>query len=311
MNLEEKDTGQLQIDFPELFSIILERKRYILGLTFLIGALTLIFSFLQPKIYKAHTLLVPASENSIASSMLNQYSGLAGLAGINLPNESPNKTLEAIERIKSLDFFSEFILPNINLEDLMAVQEWNSVNNTITYDDDLFDKTNNTWVREVDFPFVSKPSKQESHEKYLEKLSVTQDQNSSFVTISIEHQSPYLARDWIKIIIHAVNTSFREQEKSLTTKSISFLNKQLEEAKYENVRKALSSIIQEQTKSLMVIDANDDFIFKHIEPPFAPELESKPRKFIYLLFGLIVGFLIAILSILISRFNTGSLFKAV
>ena len=58
----------------------------------------------------------------MTAALGGSYSAIAGMAGINLSSGTENKSLEAIERIKSLDFFANYFLPSIKLEDIYAVQ---------------------------------------------------------------------------------------------------------------------------------------------------------------------------------------------
>ena len=52
---------------------------------------------------------------------MKAYSGIAGLAGINLPTQANESNgLKAIEKVNSC-FFTENLMPNIFLPDLMAV----------------------------------------------------------------------------------------------------------------------------------------------------------------------------------------------
>ena len=102
--------------------------------------------------YISETLLTPAENNQSSMGGLGEYASVASLAGISLPSSSGDKSLEAIERIKSYDFFKEHILKSILLEDLLAVKNWDQESNKITYDQKLFNTTTNQWVRKVSFP---------------------------------------------------------------------------------------------------------------------------------------------------------------
>ena len=55
-------------------------------------------------------------------------------------------------------------------------------------------------------------------------LSISLDQKNQFVSVSISHKSPFLAKKWLDIIIKNINESMREIDKQSALNSINFLN---------------------------------------------------------------------------------------
>ena len=121
------------------------------------------YSLSLPNIYTSTTILAPATADDSLASKLGNFSSLGAIAGISLPSGTASKSQEAMERIKSFDFFSAYILPNIKLENLMAVKKWVLETNEIIYDEELFDQVNNKWIR--DTPKII-PSNQEAFKVY-------------------------------------------------------------------------------------------------------------------------------------------------
>ena len=213
-----------EIDLRDLFVILLNKKFLLLFLTSSFAAFSVIFALSLPNIYSSKALLAPASEDSSLSSKVGQFSGI-GFPGFNISNESSTSTKEAIERMKSFDFFEKYFLPNIQLENLMAVKTWNAKDNTLIYDESLFDVKTKKWIREVSFPKKITPSAQEAYEQiYKEIFNVVVNKNSGFVSLSMKHKSPYIAKKWLDIIILNINESMRELDKKNAQNSINFLN---------------------------------------------------------------------------------------
>jgi len=95
---QENLVNDNEIDFKDLFLIILQRKKLFLSIFVAIFFASLLFALFSPNIYRSHSILAPTSQEDSLSSMLCGYSSLAGIAGISLPSEPANKSLEAIER---------------------------------------------------------------------------------------------------------------------------------------------------------------------------------------------------------------------
>ena len=183
------------INIIELISYFWKKKLTIISITGIAAIISVIYSLSLPNIYTSSTLVAVANEKSSLSSKLGGYSSIAGL-GISIPRES-NNSLEAIERIKSFDFFSEHFLPYIKLENLLAIKEWNPENNTILYDEKIFNNNSKKWIREK-LPTI--PSNQEAYREYKDILTIYEDNKTLFVTISIDHQSPHIAKKWVQLL---------------------------------------------------------------------------------------------------------------
>ena len=56
----------------------------------------------------------------------------------------------------------------------------------------------------------------------------------------------------------------------------------------------MSSLIQDQVQVLMLAEASDDYVFKPIVSPIAPEKKSKPSRALICILGTIIGFMISI-----------------
>ena len=137
-----------EIDFKDLILAIWNKKFTIAIITSIFAVFSVFYALSLPNIYQSNALLAPNTNNQDGlSSKLGGYSSLAGIAGISLPSESSSETIEAIERIKSYDFFVNNFIPNIKYENLVAAKRWNKLTNSIEYNKKIFKKENNEWVK--------------------------------------------------------------------------------------------------------------------------------------------------------------------
>ena len=177
-----------ELDFKLLIQVILKRKKFILLITSIMFSLSLVLAIISPNIYTSKATLLMSNPEESLSNMLGGYSGLAGFAGVSFLSGSGDKSDEAIERIQSFDFFSKYFLPNIKLENLMAVRRWDAEKNKIDYRDSKFDEKTQKWVRDVDFPKKPRPSSQEAFEVYEKILTAEKDNRTNFIYLSLEHK---------------------------------------------------------------------------------------------------------------------------
>ena len=293
-----------EIDLRELFYVLLEGKWIIVSLTAFVSIIGVIYSLLLPNIYESKAMLVPVNSSSGISGALGSYSGLAGLAGISLPSGGDEgNSAKAIQKISSLSFFENNILPNIHLPDLMAVKSWNSKTNTLTFDDSIYDTNSNTWIRDFSYPQQQIPSAQESFEVFkTAHLSLSEDKKSGFITLAIKHQSPFIAKQWVELVINQVNAFYRQKDKSESEKAVSYLNQQISITGLSEIKQVIAQLLQEETKKLTLIEANQYYVFDYIDPPAVMEQKSEPKRAIICILSALLGGMLSILLVLIRHY---------
>ncbi len=290
------------IDLGELFNIIWDKRFYIVAITSIFSLISIIYSLMLPNIYQSQAQMMPVEEEQGVKSMLGQYSAIGSLAGISLSTESSSKAQEAIARIQSFEFFSNYFLPQIKLENLMVVKKWNQASNNLIYDEGTFNSESSQWLRKVSPSKSNIPSSQEAYKRYKKIMSIAQDKKTSFITLSIEHKSPFIAQQWVEIIMDQIDQVMREQDRQTARKSIEYLDSIAPTINYENIKQTLSALQQEQMKQLMMVEAYDNYIFKVLDSPLVPEEKLKPRRSIIVILGSILGVMLSTLGILVFHY---------
>jgi len=295
-----------EIDIGELFHVLWDKIFYIGAITSLFSLISIIYALMLPNIYQSKATLMAVEQGSGMSGMVGRMSGMASLAGISLDSKSSSKDQEAIARIKSFEFFSNNFLPNIKLENLMAVKKWNQASNTLTYDASDFNSESRQWLRKAKPPRSNIPTSQEAYEEFMEIMSVNKDKKTLLVTLSVEHKSPFIAQQWVEIMINQIDQVMRDQDRQTATKSIEYLNSLAPTVINEDIKKALSALQQEQMKRLMMVEANDNYVFKVLDSPIAAELKSKPRRSLIVIWGTILGMVLSALGVLVFNYTRKS-----
>lgn len=292
-----------EIDLLELFTVIWQGKWLIIAVTFLLSSIAVIYSLSLPNIYKSEALLAPASEQKSAG-LSGQLGGLAALAGVSLGGGAGvDKTALALQVMKSRDFLGRFIEQRIQLQDLMAVKSWDLATNTLQYDTDLYNVDSKQWLREVKPPKQTKPSMQEAYKVLSELLTINQDPDTGMVMVSIEHLSPYMAKSWLQSMIADLNLEMKKRDIDEAEKSIAYLQKQIAQTTVADLRTALYSLVEEQTKTLMLANVRDEYAFKIIDNPIVSEEKAKPSRMIIVLIVTLVALFISTIVVTIIHYS--------
>ncbi|WP_371833632.1 Wzz/FepE/Etk N-terminal domain-containing protein [Shewanella sp. H8] len=299
-------SAQDEIDLRELFSVIWQGKWLIIAITFIFAVGSVLFAISQPNIYKSEALLAPAdSEQSGGglAALAGQFGGLASMAGINLGGGGGvDKTQMAIEVMKSRQFASSFIKNHNILADLMAAKKWNMADNTISYDDDLYNAAESKWVREVKPPYKPEPSMQEAFKKFSKIIAVNAAKDTGMVTVSVEHLSPDVAQQWVNWLVADINKEMKQRDVAEAKRSTDFLQTQIQQTNIADIRSILYKLIEEQAKTIMFAEVRDEYVFKTIDPALVPEEKAKPKRALICVLGTMLGGMLAVMFVLIRYF---------
>lgn len=291
-----------EIDLRELFGAIWAAKWLILVITSVFAVASVFYALQLPDIYESEVTLAPAEDGSL--KVPGQLGGLAALAGVNLGGMGGgDKTSLALEILKSRDFIGRFIEQNDLYIPIMAAKGWDRTNNQLILHSEIYDINTQQWVRKMKPPFQSKPSKLEAIESFNKLFSVSQDKTSGMVKLNVEYLSPYLAKNWAENMVKAINEEMRKRELAEAEKSIAYLNSQIAQTSLADVRSMLFTLIEEQTKTLMLANVREEFVFKTVDPAVVAEKKAKPARALICLLAAMLGFIVSGMIVLVRHFS--------
>lgn len=305
-NINNSDNDDL--DLKEFFQVLWSGKWIVVVVTTLFIIAAVIYSLSLPNIYHSRAILSPVGESGAAgmNQVVRNMGGLASLAGVNLPSgESGSKTLKAIEKLNTLSFFENNILPNIFLPDLMAFESWSSETDNI-YDKDIYNDATQTWTRDYSYPETQIPSPQESFDVFgSDHLVVFRDVDTGFVSITIKHQSPYVAKAWTELIVNQLNYFFRAKSKLETQAAMDYLNVQMAQTSFSEIKLVIAQLLQQKMQQFTLIEASNFYVFDYIDPPAVMERKSEPSRAAICIIGAIIGGLLGSLIVVIRFYSSG------
>ncbi|EOI6603623.1 Wzz/FepE/Etk N-terminal domain-containing protein [Vibrio parahaemolyticus] len=285
-----------EIDLRELFAAIWKGKWIIIAMTFVFAVGSVLYALSLPNIYKADALLAPTeSSGGGLSKMAGQLGGLAALAGVNLGGGQTSQTDLAVQVMKSRQFVDSFINKHDLLVPLLAAKDWDLATNQLVLDEEIYNHTTGEWLREPEGLRGSTPTAQEAFRVFSEEvLSVKQDKETGLYVVSVKHYSPYVAKQWVDWLIEDINKVMRERTIAETSQNLAYLNTQLRKTAVADMQSTFYKLIEEQTKSLMLAEVQEEFVFKIVDPAVIPELKDGPKRAIICVLGILLGGILGI-----------------
>ena len=284
-------------EITTILKIAWSGKLWIISFISLAFIISFLYAISLANKYTSSVLIVPF-EDSSASSNLSKYSGLANLAGLSIPAES-NKAAIGLEILKSRKFIENFIYKNELLPELMASKDWDVKTGKIIFNSKIYDPLSEKWVREVKFPKKAKPSTHEAYDFWIKNIfSMSEDQQTGFITINIEHHSPVIAQMWANMLINDLNNFIRESNVEEASKSIEYLEYETINTNYDELRSLLYSLIQAEIEKKMLAYSRPDYLFKVIDPAIISEDKSSPSRVLIIILGSLLGAMLGLLFVL-------------
>ena len=257
LNQVEISSEEKEFSFKDLFEAIWINKFFIIIFPLLVGSITALYTLNLPNMYRAEILLTSSESKNQNTSAAS--TGLAVLAGVNLQS-TDNKTLIAIETLKSRKFISEFLIRHEALPALMAPISWNS-------EEDILEVGEyHGSIQEATKSFMSI--------FYVGKLSM----NTPFVLMTISHISPTQGRDWLEAMVKDLNQFLSERDLAEVENSIKYLQEQINKTNVSDLQQLFYSMIEAQTGKAMLAEVRPEYVFRVIDPAIAPELKYSPYR---------------------------------
>ena len=295
------DINAKEIDISKLISIIFEKKLLISSITAFFAIFSIIYALLLPNFFTSKSTLYPvideANEASALSSMASKYGGLAAASGISLPqNVGVSKTAVMIATINSREFFSHLLTFDGVRENLFAISNYNPETRSIEYDEEIYNRSTKKWLQ-------GKPSDLEVYKVYGKILSLKEDKATGLITISITHQSPIFANDFLELIIFEINDIMRKRDLIESTESLEYLSIQLSKTLQSDIKFSINQLIEAQLKKKMLTQVRKYYILNPIDAPFIPEEKSEPKRSEIVILITIIGFIISIIFVMYRNYS--------
>ena len=254
------------------------------------------FSLITPNQYQAKAVMAPSHQDAGGlSSALDKFGGLASLAGINIGDNIASEANVSIEIIQSRSFIEQYIKQSGIAIEVMAANGWDAENNRLLIDRDIYDPELMQWTRKPPRGRQAKPSSWEVFEEFSEKLTISQDKSSAFVTIGVESYSPYIAKQWVDNYILAANLYPQQRKLQKIEKNIDYLEQQIAMTSVAEMREIFFTLIEEQVKSKMLVEASPDYAFTVVSEAMIPEEHLYPNRLLVVVLGTMLGIMFGVI----------------
>lgn len=289
------------ISFSSLFQLFWRWRWVIIFFTTFSAVSSILFAINQADVYRASLIaMTPSDKNKGGfSGVTGQLGGLAGLAGISLGGSSEKSLRQIKELLRSRSFLQTFIEHHHLVPNIIAAIGWNKKKNQVIYDPEVYDKKNNKWVRTPPPNKNVVPTSWEAYPLLFKAIYVEAITKKNLLKISVDHYSPYVAKQWTEWLLEDINTLYRERSKKEANDSITFLRKAFEQTSLTEIRSMLSSLLEDQMKAAMLSEVRQEFVLETLSSAVLPEDKDHPKRAFIVIIGTVLGGIVSLILVLI------------
>jgi uncharacterized protein involved in exopolysaccharide biosynthesis len=264
LNSEEKLYDQeAGLQLGAVWRLAWASKLPIIFVTLLCAALAAVVAFNITPIFRAETVVLAVHNGGMGgggslSGQLGGLASIASLAGVNLDaGGGVDREAKAILESRKMD--EEFIKQHNLIPVLLPRSKqpptlWLAVK---SFRDDV--------------------------------LTIREDKRTGLTTLDFNWKDANVAAEWANGFVALANDRIRTRAIDEANRNIKFLNEQIDKTRIVEVQRALYSLIENETKTLMLANARVEYAFTVVDPAVPPERKISPHRSIYILVGAFTG----------------------
>lgn len=275
-------------DLISMLRVLFDKRKPIIFFTSLITFCSIIVSLWLPNIYTSEAvLLVREQDNNSIQGQAPTLGGLQAFSGLNFKagNEELSKRAnEGIYIIRSRQFYKMLVDKYNYIPPIMASKSFDHSNNKLIYSG-AYDENLNVWAD------GKQPSYEDGYNEYSDIVSVSRNVKTGFLTLRVDHLSPYFAQELASNIIDEVNARMLSSDMSDANQSLAYLTEISQTPTYSETKSAIAKLIERKLNVLVVSSIHKDYVFKYIDPPSLPVIKTGPPRAIIVLISLMISFI--------------------
>lgn len=266
-------------DTREFFRRLKPRRWKILISVLVVGGLAAAAAFIMTPYWESKVVMVPARNDKTGGlkSALGDLGGLAAMAGVDI-KAGDEQTQEALGVLKSKQFTEAFIADKNLMPELFA-KKW--------------DPVKKGWKGSADeWPTLNK-----AYDLFDERIrTIDNNKKSGLITMGITWKDRNEAAEWANDMVARLNGVMRARAIEQSSKNIGYLEGELKNANYVEIRDAINQLIEAQIRDKMVATATEEYAFRVVDHgiPSDKDEPARPKKLLMIAGGIALGLLIGV-----------------
>jgi uncharacterized protein involved in exopolysaccharide biosynthesis len=295
-----------EINLLDNWRVIWKRRKMIGGIVVVTVFATVIISFFMTNIYQAKAVIMPVTardsgSGSASLALLAQQFG--GLPGISMPGST--SASEIVCLLKS-HILREKIIQQYNLLPILFYKQWDakrqtwkkgggtSFNLNPLYYISSLGKAFAPQTRDAQKKDPDIPDTWDALRLLNEIVMISQDFKQNTITISTDFHDPDMTARIVEYFLVTLTNYMSSEAKRVAATNRKYLEEQLGSTTDPFIKQKTYNMIAQQIETGMMAEVKENFAFKVIDPPLAPDKKIKPKRAQMVMLSLIVALFVGI-----------------
>ena len=292
-----------EIDLRELFAALWDGKLLIFIVTCAVFLFSSAYLHVAERSYTVSVTLRPTEEQSSAGGNLGGLGGLASLAGVQLPSGGATEFITFQAMLKSQEVASR-LFADENLIQRLFAGEWDESRKSflqpITTLGNVKRMLKPLLTGEGQSAYIA-PNAARLAKTLAEDLSVSEDQTSGMLKLSMESAKPKLASDLMLALIRETDGFLKERFVISGSDALRFYQQKISKARSREHREALAKLIATEEQKLMLATREGPFVVEIMMGPDQSLRPTSPKSSLVLALGLVLGLFLGAAVVLLRK----------
>ncbi len=120
-------------------------------------------------------------------------------------------------------------------------------------------------------------------------IDIKEDKIKGTTTLTVDWTDPDVAARWANGYIALANDLLREHAIETSSRNVAYLEKQISQTNVVELQRVMYSLIESETKTLMLANGRLEYAFRIVDPAMAPRVRSSPRRTLIVASGIFIG----------------------
>lgn len=288
----------------DYWQVIWKRRNMIGGIVVVSVFATIIISLFMTNIYQAKAVIMPVTSKDSGASgggltaLVQQF---GGLPGISMPGSTAAS--EIVNLLKS-NILREKVIQQYNLMPVLFYKRWDAKQRSwkksgVNLDPDYYLAhlsravtpmlSNSTEKKDPDIPDTW-----DALRLLNEIVKINQDVKQNTIAISVDLHDPDMAARIVEYFLVTLTNYMSGEAKRVAATNRKYLEGQLESTMDPFIKQKTYNMIAQQIETGMMAEVKENFAFKVIDPPLAPDKKIKPKRVQMVMLSLIVALFVGV-----------------
>jgi len=284
------------ITAQELLSAIFRRK-FVIVLVFVAGIICGVAClFVIEPTYTIRMVIAPNPQSNSSDS--NRASGAAALLFSSLGSKNSVDPYDLFTQTLASYRLAQLVEKRDGFLQRLYPQRWDAAHGAWRSNDGLIASIRRKIYGALGRPLSETPTVWDLRERIEKLLVITEIKKTAFREISVELADRQLGLDLLTKLHDEADELVRQDQKERTTAYLGYLESTIDTVTNSDNRKALTDLISENQRTMLLINAPQPFAAQVIDPPVASVTPTNPSLVkIILIFaglGLVAGVFLAL-----------------